>query len=215
MLGPVHRPLASVPSPVHGLHAVMDLEGRIPRALEALGPLAGRNVAIIDAPGTPWLDRLRDAGVTPLVVAPDRPLTLPVEDGSLDAVVALWTAFRGVDPVELAEVDRALAVDGRLLVVHDYGRDDVAGLGDPAAPEYGTWSRRDGPFLRDAGFRIRVLHCYWTFTSLEVARTMLASFGEPGEALGTGLKRPRIAWNVAVYHRRRGGAPPEAAPSPV
>ena len=35
--------------------------------------------------------------------------------------------------------------------------------------------------------------------------------GERGEAAAAGLKRPRLTWNVAVYHRWRGGVEPEGA----
>jgi hypothetical protein len=208
----VDLPFASVPSIAKRLAGVMDTEGKIPRALEALGPLAGRDVAVIDVPGTGWLDRLRAAGADPLVVEARSPLIIPVPDASLDAVVALWTSFRGVAAADLAEADRALRPDGRLLVVHDYGRDDVSSLRDPDAPEYGAWSRRDGPFLRHGGFKIRVVHCFWTFGSSEEAQAVLAEFGERGAAVAERLKRPRLTWNVAVYHRWRGGVAPAVTP---
>ena len=108
-----------------------------------------------------------------------------------------------MDPPALAEADRVLRPGGRLLVVHDYGRDDVSGLRGADAPEYTTWSRRDGPFLRD-GFRIHVVHCFWTFGSLDDARSLLHdAFGPAGDELALRLRRPRLAWNVAVYHRGR------------
>jgi hypothetical protein len=187
----------------------MDVEGKIPRALEALGPVAGRDVALVDVPGTAWAERVRAIGTEPLIVQPASPLRLIAQNESLDVVIGLWTSFRGVAPEDIAQVDRALRPGGRLLVVHDYGRDDVSTLRDPDAPEYRSWSRREGPFVRDAGFKIRVLHCFWTFPSLEEARAVLAEFGEKGETLGAGLKRPRLSWNVAVYHRWRDGVAPE------
>ena len=111
----------------------------------------------------------------------------------------------------LREADRVLRPEGRLLVVHDYGRDDVSALRDPQSPEYRVWSRREGPFLADAQFKIRVVHCFWTFASMDEARAFLVdAFGEKGEAVGARLKRPRLSWNVAVYHRWRGGVAPEA-----
>ncbi len=192
------------------LRAAADVEGKIIRALEALGPLAGRDLALIDVPAGPLLARLAAAGITGLALPLADPFRLDVPDASLDAVVSLWSGFRGVDGAELAEVDRALRPGGRLLVVHDYGRDDVSALRDPDAPEYVSWGRRDGPFLAGGGFKIRVLHCFWTFASVEEARGFLVeAFGERGTVAGAALKRPRLAWNVAVYHRwRRGEAPP-------
>jgi hypothetical protein len=192
------------------LRAIADIEGKIPRALEALGPLARRRVGFLDVPAGRLLDTLgTDAAETASLGIAD-PLRVEREDGSLDAIVSLWSGFRGVDEASLAEADRVLAPGGRLLVVHDYGRDDVSSLGDPDAPQYRTWSRREGPFLRAGGFKIRVLHCFWTFETIDEAQTFLAlGFGERGAAAGASLKRPRLSWNVAVYHRWRGGVEPE------
>jgi SAM-dependent methyltransferase len=127
----------------------------------------------------------------------------PVADASIDTIVSVWSGFRGVDPETLDEADRVLRPDGRLLVVHDYGRDDVSRLrGD--RPEYGAWSRRDGPFL-SGGFRVRVLHCFWTFDTIDDAKEFLESaFGPAGRDLAAQLKRPRVSYNVAIYHRSRG-----------
>jgi hypothetical protein len=124
-------------------------------------------------------------------------------DGSADTIVSTWAGFRGADPAEIAEADRLLRPDGRLLVVHDYGRDDVSRLrGDQL--EYGAWTRRDGPFLT-SGFRVRVIHCFWTFEDLEAARALASTlFGPAADAVTATLKRPRLSWNVAVYHRTRG-----------
>lgn len=191
------------------LARVLDTEGKIPAALQALGPVADRDVLLVDGPTGLRRRQLRAMGarirnVKKLATAS----RLPAE--SVDVVLGWWSSFRGVDASDMAAVDRLLRPGGRLLVVHDYGRDDVSRLrGDQ--PEYGSWSRRDGPFL-NGGFRIRVLHCWWTFGSLEAAREFLAAaFGEGGAALGAELKRPRLSYNVAVYHRTRGGEEPAAS----
>ena len=200
-----------LPAPLaERLAAVADIEGKIPRALENLGPLAGRDVLLLDVPDGVLLRRLREAGIQPGQAPLATPLRIDRPDASQDAVVTLWTGFRGVDPADLAEADRVLRPGGRLLVVHDYGRDDVSALRAADAPEYGTWSRREGPYLKGGGFRLRVLHCFWTFESLEAARAFLVdAFGVPGETLAERMKRPRVSWNVAVYHRWRGGVDPE------
>jgi SAM-dependent methyltransferase len=191
------------------LRAAADVEGKVVRALEALGPLAGREAGFVDLPDGSLRDRLTQTGIDGIRLPLSGPLAFDRPDASLDAVVTLWTAFRGVDERDLREVDRVLRPSGRLLVVHDYGRDDVSLLGNADAPEYRLWSRRDGPFLAGAGFKVRVVHCFWTFTNLEEARGFLVdAFGEPGATMGASLKRPRLSWNVAVYHRWRGGVTP-------
>jgi hypothetical protein len=196
------------------LRAAVDLEGKIPNALETLGPLTDRRVGFFDVPAGPLLDTICARASEAVAIAPAEPLRIERPDESLDAIVSLWSGFRGVDQASLAEVDRVLAPEGRLLVVHDYGRDEVSALGDPDAPQYGTWSRREGPFLRGGGFKIRVLHCFWTFGSIEEAQAFLGeAFGERGTAAGAALRRPRLAWNVAVYHRWRGGIEPQRDPA--
>ncbi len=181
----------------------LDVEGKIPRALDALGPIVGRDIVLV---GGGFLEtrRLADAGARLTSVetlGPNGGGAWPLPDGQADAVVAAWSGFRGIVGAELAEADRVLRPGGRVLIVHDYGRDDVSRLrGD--LPEY-SWSRRDGPFL-SAGFRIRVIHCFWTFDSAEAARSFVSSaFGEVGEAFAATLNRPRLSYNVAVYHRTR------------
>ncbi|HET7726981.1 MAG TPA: methyltransferase domain-containing protein [Candidatus Limnocylindrales bacterium] len=195
-----------LPANVAGrLARALDVEGKIPRALEALGPVGGREVLLVDVPEGLMSHRLQELGARLRHVAAASPLALPVPDASVDVVIGLWSAFRGVDPADLVETDRVLRPNGRLLVVHDYGRDDVCRLRDADLPEYGSWSRRGGPFL-SGGFRIRVVHCFWTFEDLEDQRSFLVeAFGEQGAALAETARRPRLSWNVAIYHRTRGG----------
>jgi hypothetical protein len=184
------------------LARALDVEGKIPRALEALGPVADRDVLLIDGATGLRAGQLEQLGARIAHVSTVGELAgLP--DASQDVVLAWWSAFRGVEPSDLEAVDCVLRPEGRLLVVHDYGRDDVSRLrGD--LPEYRSWGRRDGPFLT-GGFKIRVLHCWWSFASIEEATAFLAdAFGAPGSEVAAGLKRPRLSYNVAVYHRSRG-----------
>jgi SAM-dependent methyltransferase len=187
------------------LARVLDVEGKIPKALDALGPVAGRDVALVDnAPGL-RARQLSDLGARVTVVGRLGDGAYAAPDASADVVVAYWSAFRGAPTDEIEAAARLLRPGGRLLVVHDYGRDDVSRFRGER-PEYSEWSRRDGPFLR-GGFKIRVLHCWWTFETLDDARSFLTdAFGEAGRATGESLARPRLSYNVAVYHRTFGAA---------
>ena len=186
------------------LREAVDVEGKLPRALLALGLPAAGEVALLGDPDGWQAARLAAAGIAVRSVPLAEPPRLDLSDGSLDAVVSLWSGFPGFDAAARGEADRVLRDGGRLLVVHDYGRDDVSALRPADAPEYTSWSRRDGPFLRDGGFRIHVVHCFWTFATIEQARELLAeAFGERGVAVGAALRRPRLSWNVAIYPRPR------------
>jgi SAM-dependent methyltransferase len=181
----------------------LDVEGKVPRAIEALGPVGGREVILLGG-GTTRARQLENLGARVSMVD-DWTGHLERPDASADAVVSFWSGFRDASLDELHEVDRVLRSGGRLLVVHDYGRDDVSRLrGD--LPEYGSWSRRDGWFFRN-GFRIRVVHCFWTFDTMDaMAAFVQEAFGAAGSAIAGPLKRPRLSYNVAVYHRTKGGA---------
>ena len=187
------------------LARVLDREGKIPRALDALGPVADRDVVLVDAGHGLRERQLRELGSRVSVVTSEGDAAFAADDDSADVMVACWSAFRGQDDRQLEEATRILRPGGRLLVVHDYGRDDVSRLrGD--RPEYGAWSRRDGPFL-GRGFKVRVIHCFWTFESIDDASALLDEvFGPPGRELAGSLSRPRLSYNVAVYHRTVGEA---------
>ena len=182
--------------------AAFDRAGKLVTALDALGPIADRDVLLVGASGGPIVDQLATAGARLTPAELTDPLRLDAPDSSADVVLGLWSAFRGVVAAEIAEVDRVLRPGGRHLVVHDYGRDDVSHLhGD--RPEYGAWSHRLGPFLT-GGFRVRVVHCFWEFDSQAAATQFLSdAFAEAGTALAATLKRPRLSYNVAIYHRSR------------
>ena len=182
------------------LARVLDVEGKILRAVETLGPVGGRDVVVVDGSAGIRARQLTALGARVTVVPATDAARYDAPDSSADVVIAFWSAFRDDLDQEVERAGRVLRPGGRLLVVHDYGRDDVSELRG-ALPEHGTWSRRDGPFMR-SGFKIRVVHCWWTFESLEETRSFLAAaFGDAGRALGSRLNRPRLSYNVAVYHR--------------
>ena len=197
----------TLPDPLaRQLALALDVEGKIPRALDALGPLSDRDVAFVDGEPGRLTERLNELGARVRRVDWSDTGGQAQAAPWADALVSCWSAFRGVDADELTEAARIVRPGGRLLVVHDYGRDDVSQLyaGEGERPEYGLWSRRDGPFLAN-GFKVRVVHCWWTFDSVDVARAFVGeAFGAAGRAFGAALKRPRLSYNVAIYHRTVG-----------
>lgn len=196
-------PIDLGPDLAEQLARILDVEAKIPRTLEALGPVGGRDVLLLDGVDGIRARQLSELGARVAFAAANGPAGFAAPDASTDVVISMWSPFREDLAHDVAEAERILRPGGRLLVVHDYGRDDVSRLrGD--LPEYGLWSRRDGPFLT-GGFKVRVVHCFWTFESIEAGTAFLdAAFGAVGRDVAGGMKRPRLSYNVAVYHRSFG-----------
>jgi SAM-dependent methyltransferase len=200
----------SDPAVLADLERAIDRESKIPRALEALGPVAGQRVVLLDSDRGVRQAQLQELGARVSAVPTLSTAGLP--RGLADVVVSLWAGFRGGSPdteAQIADAERVLRPGGRLLVVQDYGRDDVSLLLDDEAleREHVAWSRRDGWFLLH-DFKVRVLHCWWTFDSIEQAHDLLvAGFGAPGTAVAQRMRRPRLSYKVAIYHRTLDATP--------
>lgn len=173
-----------------------DRERKLIRAIDELGQIAGRDLAVVGTIPAWLLGGLHTSGARVL----DGSSGEPTAPGGADVVLGAWSSFRETHDVAITAALGLLRPGGRLLIVHDYGRDEIDGLmGD--RPESTTWSRRGGPFT-EAGFKIRVVHCWWTFDAIDdAARFLDDAFGDAGTEFAATLRRPRLAHNVAIYHR--------------
>ena len=208
----------------------VDVEAKVARAIAELGPLAGRDVVILDADGALRARQLADLGARVVAVAPEAraaalradlgevatPGLVSVASGipsasglaaaSADAVVGFWTTFRPGADDEIAEAERILRPGGRLLAVHDYARDDVSAFfPEERSRDLVAMSRRGGWYL-EHGFKIRVVHAFWTFPDRDAMLAVMAEvFGPRAAESLADRRRARLSWKVVVYHRTKDG----------
>jgi hypothetical protein len=184
------------------LAAAVDREEKVAAAIAELGAVVERDVVLVDGEGGMRAAQLAARGARVRAVTISELASLA--EASADVVVAAWTGFAAGSASfddELAAARRVARPGARLLVVQDYGRDDVRDLVGAPAGMSDRARDRDDWFLRRE-FKIRVLHCWWTFESLDEARTFLGdAFGEAGTSVGELLRRPRLSHKIAIYHR--------------
>jgi SAM-dependent methyltransferase len=185
------------------LARLVDCDGKIPRAIAELGEIAGRDVVVLRTSG-----RLRAAQLRAL----NAHVTASADDGQelpaacADVVVRYWGetgAVAAPDRAAMTAAERLLRPGGRLLMVMDYGRDDVARLRpEGETPEiYRALRARDAQYAAQ-GFKLRVIHDWWQFDSLEDAAGFLSeAFGDRGERVASEMRRPRLSHKVVLYHR--------------
>src|SRR4051794_7854525 len=85
------------------LVGALDRAGKLVAALDALGPIADRDVLVLDASRGPIVDGLIAAGGRLRSVPAASPFRIDAPPASADVVLGLWSAFRGVDRGELVE----------------------------------------------------------------------------------------------------------------
>ena len=198
------------------LRAAVDLEGKIPRALETLGPLTDRRVGFFDVPAGP----LARHDLRPRVRGRPDPARRAAARSTgrtsrSTRSSSLWSGFRGVDAAALAEVDRVLR-PGRPPARRPRLR--------PRRGQRARRPRRARSTASGAGARARSSGAAGSRSASSTAsgrsarsrrprRSSARRSGSGATAAGAALRRPRLAWNVAVYHRWRGGIEPAADPA--
>jgi hypothetical protein len=138
-------------------------------------------------------------------VATGTPSGSRVAAASADVVAGFWTSLHPGAPDEFAEAARILRPGGRLLAVHDYARDDVSAFfPEERSRDLVAMSRRGGWYL-EHGFKIRVVHAFWTFPDSDTMLAVMTEvFGADAAASLSGRRRARLSWKVVVYHRTAG-----------
>ena len=204
-------PVADLPIDLGGtlnerLARCLDTEGKIPRALEALGPVSDRDVLLVGTPGGLRERQLADLGAR-VLATPDADEPLAGQgNGSVDVVIGMWTSFRGADPSQVREAQR---VSGR-----------AAAFSSSTITVATTSPGSAGTFPNTArGVIERGRSSATAFTSGSSTASGRSSrsttpptswarrLATAGHEVARSMTRPRLSYNVAVYHRDIGTEP--------
>jgi SAM-dependent methyltransferase len=212
----------------------IDPERRIPAAMQAAGPIEGRILLDVgagvgdrtilyarlaehvyalepDPKALPILrGRIKSSGASNVTVLPAGAEAIPLEEDSVDVAYATWTYFFGPGSEPgLGEVERVVRPGGDIVVVQNYGHDELSQLWTPEEAECEEWPA----WFAEHGFACEIVETEWRFQAAEEAKAVLGFlWGEGAEAPVRESGRVEFGYKVAVYHRKipDGGGNPVA-----
>jgi ubiquinone/menaquinone biosynthesis C-methylase UbiE len=143
--------------------------------------------------------RIKSSQACNVTVVPAGAQAIPLEDDCADVAYATWAYFFGPGSEPgLREVERVVQPGGDIVVVQNYGRDEISRFWAPQESECERWP----PWFAEHGFSCQVVDTVWRFRSQEEALAVLEFlWGERARAYVLGHDKLEFGYKVAVYHR--------------
>jgi ubiquinone/menaquinone biosynthesis C-methylase UbiE len=143
---------------------------------------------------------IKSSGLSNITVVHAGAEEIPMEDSSTDVVYATWAYFFGPGSEPgLREVERVVRPGGDIVVVQNYGHDELSLFWSSKENECETWPT----WFNARGFSCQVIDTIWRFrTQDETLAVLEFLWGE--RARSYVLKNEALAFNyrVAIYHHR-------------
>jgi ubiquinone/menaquinone biosynthesis C-methylase UbiE len=202
----------------------IDPEERIPAAMQAAAPIEGRSLLDVgagvgdrtivyarlaahvyalepDPNALPILrGRIKSSGAANVTALPAGAEAIPLDDDSVDVAYATWAYFFGPGSEPgLREVERVVRPGGDIVVVQNYGHDDLSRFWPPQEAECENWP----PWFEAQGFTCQVVDTVWRFATVDEALAVLEFlWGEWARVQVLEQDRTEFGYKVAVYHQR-------------
>jgi SAM-dependent methyltransferase len=144
--------------------------------------------------------RIRSSGATNITVVPGTAEAVPLETDCADVAYATWSYFFGAGSEPgLAEIQRVVRPGGDMVVVQNYGHDELCRFWDARESECERWP----PWFAEKGFSCTVVDTTWHFQTLDEASIVLEFlWGQRARTYAVEHNQTEFAYRVAIYHQR-------------
>ena len=202
----------------------IDPEGQLQEAMQAVAPIENRLLLDVgagvgdrtiiyarlashvyalepDPTAKPILQgRIKSSKLTNVTVVPASAEAIPLNDNCVDVAYATWAYFFGPGSEPgLEEIQRVVRPGGDVLVVQNYGHDELSRFWDPRESECQTWPA----WFSEHGFTCEVVDTVWRFRTQDEALAVLEFlWGEPARVYVLESGKLEFGYKVAIYHLR-------------
>jgi ubiquinone/menaquinone biosynthesis C-methylase UbiE len=144
--------------------------------------------------------RIKSSLASNVTVVPAGAGAIPLEDNCADVAYATWAYFFGPGSEPgLREVGRVVRPGGDIVVVQNYGRDELSRFWASMESECESWP----PWFTEHGFSCQVVDTVWRFRTQDEALAVLEFlWGEQARAYILEHDKLEFSYKVAIYHRQ-------------
>jgi SAM-dependent methyltransferase len=202
----------------------IDPDGLIPAAMQAAAPIEGKILLDVgagvgdrtvvyaqiaahvyalepDLQALPILrERIKSSGASNVTVVPGGADAIPLEEDSVEVAYATWAYFFGPGSEPgLHQVERVVRPSGDVVIVQNYGRDELSRIWTPNEAECEAWPA----WFEEHGFACQVVDTAWRFRAPDEALAVLEFlWGQRARDYAVEHHKVEFGYKVAIYHRR-------------